>query len=217
MVVLDCHFPLSCRQGYTLCCIHYVDNGTHISCISCRQLKLHYKFMYELTPPLCFAHSVCTHCAWKMDLQYFCYLMAIFGLHRFKQDMCGHTVILISFTMDFLNFCSEPMFWKGSKSKPQFYCNDMVNPMKLQQSCEVCNSAIWSHSEGEKSWLKSDSFPPSKKEIFLHTGKVPKKPQTGTNKLLKGLQNWWDGIYYCWMLDEKLVHHCMYQITWNGY
>ncbi len=52
MVVLDCCFPLSCRQGYTLCCIHYVDKGTQISCISCRQLKLHYKFMYELTPPL---------------------------------------------------------------------------------------------------------------------------------------------------------------------
>jgi hypothetical protein len=78
----------------------------------------------------CFARSVCTHCAWKMDLQYFCYLMAIFGLHRFKQDMLGHAVILLSFTMDFLDFCSEPMFWKGSKSKSQFYCKDMVNPMQ---------------------------------------------------------------------------------------
>lgn len=79
---------------------------------------------------ICFAHSVCTHCAWKMDLQYFHYLMAIFGLHRFKQDMRGHCHTHFIHNGFPWFFCSEPMFWKGSKSKPQFYCKDMVNPMQ---------------------------------------------------------------------------------------
>lgn len=89
-------------------------------------------------------------------------------------------------------------------------CNNPVSSVTVQYGATL---------KGKKSWFKIDSFPPpSKKEIFLHTEKVPKKPQTETNKLFKGLQNRWDGmIYYCWMLDEKLVLHCMYQITWNGY
>jgi hypothetical protein len=172
---------------------------------------------------VCFVHSVCTHCAWKMDLQYFHYLMAIFGLHRFKQDMCGHTIIY-SFHSQWISliFLLRTHVLEGFKVQTSILLQGHGQSYAMASSAN-CNSPVSSVTVHMlplwrgKSWFKSDSLPPSKEEIFLHTGKIPKKPQTETNKLLKGLQNWWDGmIYYCWMLDKKLVLHCMYQKTWNG-
>jgi hypothetical protein len=131
MVVLDCHFPLSCRQGYTLCCIHYVDNGTQISCISCRHLKLHYKFMYELTRPfallILFALIVLEKWIYNIFVIWWPSLDCT-GLNKICVGTLSYTHFIHNGFPWF--FCSEPMFWKGSKTKPQFYCKDMVNPMQ---------------------------------------------------------------------------------------
>ncbi len=172
---------------------------------------------------ICFAHSVCTHCAWKMDLQYFHYLMAIFGLHRFKQDMRGHCHTHFIHN-GFPWFLVRTHVLEGFKVQTSILLHGHGQSYAMASSAN-CKSPVSSVTVQYVATLKGKVLvqkwffsPLKKRNIFAHTGKIPKKPETETNKLLKGLQNWWDGmIYYCWMLDKKLVLHCMYQITWNGY
>ncbi len=180
MVVLDCHFPLSCRQGYTLCCIHYVDNGTQISCISCRHLKLHYKFMYELTPPFALLILFALIVLGK-------WIYNIFVIWWPSLDCTGSNKICVgtlsySFHSQWISliFAQNPCFVRVQSPNLNsiartwsILCNGIIS--QLQQSCEFCNSAICCHYEGESLWFKSDSFPTSKKEIFLRTQEKSQK------------------------------------------
>ncbi len=214
MVVLDCHFPLSCRQGYTLCCIHYVDDGTQISCISCRQLKLHYKFMYELTPPLALLVLFALIVLEK-------WIYNIFVIWWPSLDCTGSNKICLgtlsySFHSQWISliFAQNPCF--GRVQSPNLssiartwsiLCNGIVS--QLQQSCEFCNSAIWCHSEGEKVLVQNWFVPPPQKKKYFCTQKKSQKShrqrQTNCLKAFRIGEMGWYIIVECWMKNLSFI------------
>jgi hypothetical protein len=78
----------------------------------------------------CFAHSVCTKLCLKNGFTMF----LLFDGHLWTAQVQTRYAWALSYSFHSqwisLIFAQNPCFGKGSKSKPQFYCKDMVNPMQ---------------------------------------------------------------------------------------
>jgi len=97
-----------------------------------------------------------------------------------SNKICVGTVILISFTMDFLDFCSEPMFWEGFKVQTSILLQGHGQSYAMASPAN-CNNPVSSVTVQYGATLKGKVLvqkwfaPSSKKEVFLHTQEKSRK------------------------------------------